>query len=213
MKHIDQFFDTEREREGGRGTREELNHSSDLLALTSTAVPLISGPLDRNTLLVPVEHNFTLILDELAVIVTLPKGVEGIPVVVSVVLADKGLEVLGSLLAVIERHLGEEVVDDVIVGDIVEEEASLPSEEGTVDGAGGATLERPLSLAVMRETLISVVEVGDHDEPVGNAEPGEHVVLDNLSSTPDGRSIGDGPDHGKDTEIGGDNGIALRGVE
>lgn len=56
-------------------------------------------------------------------------------------LANECLEVLGSLLAVVERHLGEEVVDDVVVSDIVEEETSLPSEERSVDGAGSSTLE------------------------------------------------------------------------
>lgn len=55
--------------------------------------------------------------------------------------------------------------------------------------------------------------VGDHDEPVGDAEPGEHVVLDHLTGAPDGGSVGDSPDHGEDAEVGGDDGVALRGVE
>lgn len=55
--------------------------------------------------------------------------------------------------------------------------------------------------------------VGDHNEPMGDQEPGEHVVLDDLTSSPDGGSVGGSPDHGEDTEVGGDDGVALRGVE
>ena len=69
-----------------------------------------------------------------------------------------------SLTGRTERHLGEEVVDDVVVGDVVEEEASLPAEEGTVDSGSGATLEVPLFSTVVREARVSVVQVGDHDD-------------------------------------------------
>lgn len=51
------------------------------------------------------------------------------------------------------------MVDDVVVCDVVEEETALPSEEGTVDCAGCAALERPLALSVVRETLVGVVEL------------------------------------------------------
>ena len=47
----------------------------------------------------------------------------------------------------------------MVVRDVVEEEASLPPEERTVDGAGSATLERPLALAVVRKALVGVVEL------------------------------------------------------
>ena len=56
-------------------------------------------------------------------------------------LADERLEMLGGLLSMVERHLREEVVDDVVVGDVVQEESSPPSEEWSVNSAGGATLE------------------------------------------------------------------------
>jgi hypothetical protein len=55
------------------------------------------------------------------------------------------------------------VVDDVVVGNIMEEEASLPSEERPVDGSGSTALEVPLLAAVMGESRVGVVQVGDHD--------------------------------------------------
>lgn len=58
-----------------------------------------------------------------------------------------------------------------------------------------------------------MVQVGDHDEPVGDTEPGEEVVLDDFTGSVDGRCVGGGPDHSKDTQVGDDDGIALRGVE
>lgn len=46
-----------------------------------------------------------------------------------------------------------------------------------------------------------------------HAEPRESVVLDDFTGAPNGRSVSDSPDHGKDAEVGGDNGVALGGVE
>lgn len=48
---------------------------------------------------------------------------------------------------------------------------------------------------------------------MGDQEPGEHVVLDDFTSAPNGRSVRDGPDHSEDAEVGGDDGVALRRVE
>ena len=80
---------------------------------------LIRRAPDSLSLFVAVEDNFTLILNELTIVVALPKRVEGITIIISVMLADEGLEILRSFLAIVEGHLREEVVDDVVVGDIV----------------------------------------------------------------------------------------------
>ena len=202
------------------------------ISLSLDAV-LVRWATNSLPLVVAVEHNFTLILNKLAIVVALPERVERIAIIVSVMLTNERLEVLGGLLAVIEWHLREEVVDDVVVGDIVKEESPLPPEEGTVDGASGATLEAPLALAIMGEALVGVVElnrwgnivkisdiaisnathVSDHNEPVGHAEPRESVILDDLAGTPNSGGISDSPDHGEDAEVGGNDSITLRGVE
>jgi hypothetical protein len=56
------------------------------------------------------------------------------------------------------------VVDNVVVGDIVEEEASLPAKERTIDGTSSTTLEVPLLTAIVGHGSVSVMEVGNHDD-------------------------------------------------
>ena len=48
---------------------------------------------------------------------------------------------------------------------------------------------------------------------MGDAEPWEGVVLDDLTGSPDGRSVSDSPDHGEDAEVGSNDGVALGRVE
>ena len=40
-------------------------------------------------------------------------------------------------------------------------------------------------------------------------EPGDAIVLDNVGGTPEGRSVGDTPNHEGNTDIGQDDDIAL----
>ena len=70
-------------------------------------------------------------------------------------------------------HLGEKVMDDVVVGDVVQEKAAHPAEEVTVHSRGGASLEIPLRLAIVRQRRVRVVEVRDHDEPVSPSAVGQ----------------------------------------
>jgi len=193
--------------EGGREQRRVF-----LLRLSLETV-LIRRATNSLALFVSVEDNFTLILNKLAVIVALPKSIERITIIVCVVLANERLEVLRGLFTVIEWHLREEVVDDVIVCDVVEEETTLPPKERSVDSARCTTLEAPFTLAVVRKALVGVMKVGDHNEPMGDAEPWEGVVLDDLTSSPDGRSVGDSPNHSENAEVGGNDGVTLRRVE
>ena len=133
-----------------------------LLRLSLETV-LIRRATNSLSLFVAIENNLTLILNELAIIVTLPKSVERITIIVSVVLANERLEVLGSFFTVIEGHLREEVMDNVIVCDVVEEETTLPSEERTVDRARCTTLETPFTLAVVRKALVGVMKLNIKD--------------------------------------------------
>jgi len=121
------------------------------------------------------------------------------------------------------------VVNDVEVGNIVEEEATLPAQEVPVDGSSSSTLEVPFLAAVVGERGVSVMKVGDHDDcsqvpmthqtrvrrtnskhtPVGDAEPGNGVVLKDFSSAPNRRRVSDAPNHSGDTDVRHDDGIAL----
>lgn len=65
------------------------------------------------------------------------------------------------------RKGGTHVVDDMEVSDIVEEEATLPAEEVTVNGSSGTALEVPLFATIVRERRVGVVKVGDHNNCTG----------------------------------------------
>ena len=54
-------------------------------------------------------------------------------------------------------------MDDVEVGNIVEEETTLPAEDGPVNSGSSTALEVPLLSAVVGQRGVGVVEVGDHD--------------------------------------------------
>jgi hypothetical protein len=57
-------------------------------------------------------------------------------------------------------------VGNMVVADVVEEEATHPSEKRPVNGSSGATEERPLSLAVMGDGGVGVVQESEHNDPV-----------------------------------------------
>lgn len=52
----------------------------------------------------------------------------------------------------------------MVVGNIVEEETSLPAQERPVHGSSGAALEVPFLATVVGHDGISVMEVCDHDD-------------------------------------------------
>ena len=54
------------------------------------------------------------------------------------------------------------MVNDVVVCDIMEEEAPLPAQEVPIRRRGSPTLEVPLALAIVWELDVGVLEVGDH---------------------------------------------------
>lgn len=67
--------------------------------------------------------------------------------------------------ALTEGHHREEVMDDMEVGDVVQEESTLPSEEVAIDGRSSTPLEVPLAIAIVGKLHVGMVEVRDHDEP------------------------------------------------
>lgn len=55
------------------------------------------------------------------------------------------------------------VVDDMVMGDVVKEEAALPAQEVTIDGRSSTALEVPFLATIVRELRVSVVEIRDHN--------------------------------------------------
>ena len=58
------------------------------------------------------------------------------------------------------------MVRDVVVRDVVQEEAAGPAEQRAVDGRDGAAEEGPLLAAVVRDGRVRVVQEGEHHDPV-----------------------------------------------
>jgi hypothetical protein len=66
----------------------------------------------------------------------------------------KSMRSLGKDRSIKLTDLGEEMMDDVIMGDIVQEKSSLPAEEWSVNGRGSTSLESEGRSAVVRKTLV-----------------------------------------------------------
>lgn len=85
---------------------------------------------------------------------------------------------------------------------VMQEEPAHPPKEIPVNGRSCPTSKTPRAVAVMRERRVGVVEVGDHDEPVRNEEPGDAVVFEYDDGTPDETRLADGVYHRSNAKIG-----------
>lgn len=92
---------------------------------------------------------------------------------------------------------------------VMQEEPAHPPQKVTVDSGSRPAGETPCAVAVAWERRVGVVEVGDHDEPVRDEEPGDAVVFQNGGGTVDSTGLGDGVDHRGDSDIGCDDDVAL----
>lgn len=113
------------------------------------------------------------------------------------------------MIQLTERHLGEEVVDHMIVRHVVEEETALPSKNISIDSTSGTTLVGPLLASVVGKHGVGMVEIRDHDEPVGHLKPGQTIVLEDFGATPLAARFQDAEDHDSDADIGHDYRVTL----
>jgi len=165
------------------------------------------------TLPVLVEHDITLLLNEDTFGERTVESTESVAVVEVVVVLEDFLDVFGDLRLVVEGDDGEEVVCDVVVGDVVEEEAADPAKERSVDGADGTAEEGPLVLAVVGHGGVSVVQEGQHDDPVVGQEVGRDEHGGKSKETVVVGPVCDDTCHERKTNVGSDDGIALLGLE
>lgn len=97
----------------------------------------------------------------------------------SIMLAHNLLDGLGGFIGVVEGDGADIVVKNVGLDDTVEE-LSADESEFSVDGCGGSTGVCPALTGVVGKRWVSVLKVGDCDEPVVDPEvwepvPDEHV--------------------------------------
>lgn len=112
-----------------------------------------------------------------------------------------------------ERDLGEEVVYDVIVRDIMHEEPPDPPQEVAVHRRRRAAAERPRLAAVVREARVRVLEVRDADEPVAEEDPRDAVQLHDGGDAQLRGRLAEHEGGGEDADVGEDHGAALARFE
>jgi len=86
--------------------------------------------------------------------------------------------VLGQLGAIIERHGREEMMGNMVVGDVVQEETSHPAHEGAIYSRGGTAEESEGVVAEMGHGRVGVVKVSEHDDPVVGKSIRNEVILE-----------------------------------
>lgn len=100
------------------------------------------------------------------------------------------------------------------LADAVHEVRSDRAHEVAVHRAEGAALEVPLVGRVVRQRRVGVLEVGDHDEPVVDAEVRDEVVLDDAGeATVEVAEEGDERDHADEESVREENLGAVALVE
>ena len=71
-------------------------------------------------------------------------------------------------------------MSDVIVADIMEEEAAHPSKKRAVDCSCSTTKERPLALPVVWNRWVRMMQEGKHNDPVVNKLADFRLALGNV---------------------------------
>lgn len=105
------------------------------------------------------------------------------------------------VLKLTEGQFREEMMYHMIVGDIVQEEPALPAQEVPVDGGSCTALVVPFLSTIMWQERIGVMQIGDHDEPMGDFEPRKSVVFDHFGSSILCTRPFDSPEHRQKTKI------------
>ena len=103
------------------------------------------------------------------------------------------------------RDRGDQMMGDVVVGDVVEEESSSPAQKRPVDGGDGPTNEGPGIFAEMGHGGIGVVEVSQHNDPVVGQQVRDGIVFDDGGEVGHLNPLVDHSSHGDETNIGGDD--------
>jgi hypothetical protein len=146
------------------------------------------------------EDNITFVLNESAVLPGAPQSERNRSAIKVVVLAKNLLDVASGLLGVIVRHSGEEMVSDVGVGNVMMQMVNEETEI-TINGQSSSTLEVPNTLTVMGKSGVSVLKIGDQNEPEVDEQVRNEVVLENSDGSKSVCSKANGGQGRNDTDI------------
>ena len=106
-----------------------------------------------------------IIFDVLAVPERAPQGHSDRRIILHMILTKHFLNVDGCFLSVVEWHVGEQMMCDMSVCNVMEEIVEDGSER-SVNSAKGTTEPCPLFVIEMRHIDICVLEIGDKDQMI-----------------------------------------------
>jgi len=160
-----------------------------------------------------VEDNVAIVFDEAALSEGAVKCAEGVGGIVVVVIFKNLLDCFGDVWLVVEGNGREEMMGDVVMRDVVEEEATCPAKQWSVDGRNSSAQEGPLLVAVVSNSRVGVMEVSQHDDPVVGQEIRNEVELEEI---PESNLLGpqvESRGHDAQTDVRCDDSVALMGLE
>lgn len=129
-----------------------------------------------------VPDDVTVVLNKLALIPRSPQSLGNRSVVLQVVGTQDLLNVNSGLLSVVEGHLGEEVVADVSVHNVVQSVIQQRA-EGAVDSAQSTAQPVPLLSAEVGHEHVSVLQVGDQHQVIVHNGVGDQIEVSNSGKT------------------------------
>lgn len=98
---------------------------------------------------------------------------------------------------------------DVIMRHIVQEEATSPSKERTIDSSDRTTDKGPRVFAEVRHRRVGVVKVGEHDDPVVREQVWDRVEFGHSGEVGGFDPVGDDTAHSEKSNVRGDDLLPL----
>lgn len=122
----------------------------------------------------------------------------------AVVLTQNLLNSFRGRTGIVERNTGNKVVQNVGLDNVMEDVRANKG-EFTVNSSSGTTSKVPFLMVIVRKSRISVLEVGNENQPVVDPQVGHNVVAKDRSKSPllDGKV--DQTGGSENTEIRNDN--------
>lgn len=103
-------------------------------------------------------------------------------IILHVIRTQHSLDMLGSLLSVIERHLGEDVVADMSVRNMVKGMVQNCAKRA-VYGAQRATKPVPFGTTKVRHENIGVLQIRNQHQVIVHDHVGKEVVIQHVNET------------------------------
>mmetsp|Transcript_31553 Transcript_31553/g.78835 ORF Transcript_31553/g.78835 Transcript_31553/m.78835 type:complete len:318 (-) Transcript_31553:2981-3934(-) len=111
------------------------------------------------------------------------------------------LDVRGRLLGAVEGHVGEEMVANVRVRDVVQP-AVVPRAHGAVEGGKGAAQPGPLLVVIVRHQLVRVLHEGDAREVHVHNHLGDEIDHRDLIEAVHLARVAEDSEHGDHATVG-----------